>query len=103
MTQITLNSITGLTYPYTVYVCNVYGLNCVLLAVVNTNVPAPVSILLPSPQFDMAPAVGIKIVTSDGCVRFEIVNCTSQDEGQKQFQDLELFDFMDGTPYYFQN
>ena len=77
-------------------------MSCVPIAIINTSVPAPVSIILPSPQFDMAPAVGIKIVTSDGCVRFEIVYCTSTSEGQKQFQDLELFDFMDGQPYYFQ-
>jgi len=104
MTQVTINSITGLTYPYTIYACNVYGFSCVPIAVINTNVPAPVPLLLPSPQFDLAPAVGIKIVTSDGCVRFEILYCNPTPTcDYKQFQDDVCFEFMDNDPYYFQN
>ena len=74
MTTITLNSITGLTYPYDIYVCDVYGNNCVYISQINTPVPASVEIVLPIP-FDMAPAVGIKIITSDGCERFRIIEC----------------------------
>ena len=76
MTSIILNSITGLTYPYDVYVCDVYGNNCGHIVQINTPVPASVEIVLPIP-FDMAPAVGIKIITSDGCERFNIINCNS--------------------------
>ena len=74
MTSIILNSITGLTYPYDVYVCDVYGNNCGYISQINTPVPASVEIVLP-PPFNMAPAVGIKIITSDGCERFRVIDC----------------------------
>ena len=74
MTSITLNSIIGLTYPYDVYVCDVYGNNCGYIVQINTSVPSSVEVVLPSP-FDMAPAVGIKIITSDGCERFRVIDC----------------------------
>jgi hypothetical protein len=100
MTSIILNSISGLTYPYDVYVCDVYGNNCGYIAQINTNVPSPLEIVLPIP-FNFAPAVGIKIITSDGCVRFRVFNCSLPIS--KQFQDYEVFDFMDGIEYDFQN
>jgi hypothetical protein len=74
MTSIILNSITGLNYPYDIYVCDVYGNNCGYISQINTPVPASVEIVLP-PPFNMAPAVGIKIITSDGCERFRIIEC----------------------------
>ena len=74
MTSITLNSIIGLTYPYDVYVCDVYGNNCGYIVQINTSVPSSVEVVLP-PPFDMAPAVGIKIITSDGCERFRVIDC----------------------------
>ena len=98
MTSIDLYSISGLVYPYTVYVCDVYGNQCVLVSVISSNVPPVNTILLP-PLFSNAPAVGIKIKTTDGCERFKIFDCVNV---YKQFQDLELFDFMDGNQYDFQ-
>ncbi|NBP66056.1 MAG: hypothetical protein EBU66_15515 [Bacteroidetes bacterium] len=74
MTSIILNSITGLNYPYDVYVCDVYGNNCGYVAQIDTNVPSPVEIVLPIP-FNLAPAVGIKIITSDGCEKFIVFDC----------------------------
>ena len=74
MTSIILNSITGLTYPYDIYVCDVYGNNCGYITQIKTPVPASVEIVLP-PPFNTAPAVGIKIITSDGCERFRVINC----------------------------
>ncbi len=74
MTSIILNSITGLNYPYDIYVCDVYGNNCGYISQINTPVPASVEIVLP-PPFDMAPAVGIKIITSDGCEKFIVFDC----------------------------
>lgn len=102
MTQVVINSITGLNPPYDIYACNGFGLSCVLVASVVTPVPSVVVINLPSPQFDSAPAVGIKIVTSDGCEDFKVVYCTTPAQEPKQFQNLEFFEFMDGQPYYFQ-
>ena len=74
MTSITLNSITGLTYPYNIYVCDVYGDNCTYILQINKPVPSSVEIVLP-PPFNFAPAVVIKIITSDVCERFNIINC----------------------------
>jgi hypothetical protein len=74
MTSIILNSITGLNYPYDIYVCDVYGNNCGYISQINTPVPASVEIVLP-PPFNVAPAVGIKIITSDGCERFNVYDC----------------------------
>ena len=74
MTSITLNSITGLTYPYDIYVCDVYGNNCGYIVQINTSVPSSVEVVLP-PPFDMSPAVGIKIITSDKCERFRVIDC----------------------------
>lgn len=98
MTSIDLYSISGLNYPYTVYVCDVYGNQCILVSIISSNVPPVNTILLP-PQFNNAPAVGIKVVTTDGCERFKIFDCVND---YKQFQDLELFDFMDGIQFDFQ-
>lgn len=98
MTSITLNSISGLNPPYQIYACNVFGLSCVLVASVNTYVPSSITITLPAP-FNTAPAVGIKIITSDGCEKFEILYC---EDDNKDFQDLEDFYFQDGQLYYFQ-
>lgn len=98
MTSIDLYSISGLVYPYTVYVCDVYGNQCILVSIISSNVPPVNTILLP-PQFNNAPAVGIKVVTTDGCERFKIFDCVVD---YKQFQDLELFEFMDGNQYDFQ-
>lgn len=74
MQTITLNSITGLNLPYTVYACDVFGNNCTVLSTVVSTVPPTFTFLLP-PPFDVIPAIGIKIITSDGCERFEIYNC----------------------------
>lgn len=74
MQTITLNSISGLNLPYTVYVCDVFGNNCTVLSTIVSTVPPTFTFILP-PPFDVIPAIGIKIITSDGCERFEIYNC----------------------------
>jgi hypothetical protein len=74
MTSIILTNISGLTYPYDIYVCDVYGNNCGYVAQVNSSIPPTIEIVLP-PPFNMAPAVGIKIITSDKCERFRVIDC----------------------------
>lgn len=74
MTSIELTSITGLTPPYIVYACDVYGAVCTPIASISTFVPPPNNIVLP-PAFAFAPAVGIKIETPT-CTRFEVFFCT---------------------------
>jgi hypothetical protein len=99
MTQIEITSITGLTYPYLVYVCNVYGNYCILVATIITNVGPSITITLP-PQFENAPAVGIKIITCNGCEIFKVIYCG--DDNNKQFMNLEDFYMMNGNFYQFQ-
>lgn len=74
MTTIDITNITGLSYPYDIYVCDIYGNNCILIATVFTSIPPSNTILLP-PQFNTSPSVGIKIITLDGCERFKVVEC----------------------------
>jgi hypothetical protein len=58
MTSIELTVITGsITIPYSIYACDVYGNNCVIIATIVTTVPPTNTIFLP-PQFNTAPAVG---------------------------------------------
>ena len=63
MTSIEIANITGLSYPYQIYVCDVFGNQCVLIATINTSVPPSTNFILPS-QFDNAPAVGVKITAT---------------------------------------
>ena len=75
MTSIDLTSITGsISTPYLIQACDVYGYNCVLIATIGTTVPPSNTILLP-PQFNTAPAVGIKIIDFSGCEIFKTFNC----------------------------
>ena len=101
MTQIQINSITGSAYPYTLYACDVYGNQCVLITTIPSTTTFPLTITLP-PQFNGAPAVGIKIIDSTGCELFGIINCQGIGKG-KLFEDGEIFLFMDADIYIFQD
>ena len=100
MTQLMISNVTGLTIPYQIYVCDVYGSNCVIVATVNTTIPPMVSITLP-PQFDTSPAIGV-LVKDLYCERFITLNCISLPPVGKQFQDGDYFFFMDYSIYQFQ-
>jgi hypothetical protein len=99
MTQIEITGVSGVTLPYNLYACDVYGNQCVLLASINVSVPPVISIVLPS-GFNSAPSVGIKIIDSLGCEKFGIFYC---DEKGKIYQDGEIFIFMDANIYIFEN
>lgn len=75
MGVINLKNINSISFPFQIYVCNVYGNGCIYLGTINTLVPPNNKIQLPI-EYQSAPAVGIKIISSDGCERFEIVNCS---------------------------
>jgi len=102
MAQILITSTSFVNTPYNTYVCDVYGNQCVLVANVITGQPPTLSLTLP-PQFNTAPAVGVKIIDSLGCEVFKILDCTQETITPKQFQDFEYFYFMDNTGYDFQN
>jgi hypothetical protein len=70
--QVTITSVFGLTPPFSAYCCNVYGNQCVY---VGSGVMPPITITLP-PQFNTAPAVGLLLIDSIGCERFEEIYCT---------------------------
>ncbi len=64
MTSIEITDVTGLSYPYTIYVCDVFGNQCLLLATINAPLPPSQTFILPT-QFNTAPAVGIKLISHD--------------------------------------
>jgi len=97
MNALVFNSISGLNQPYTVYVCDVFGNNCILMAYIATSVPIINTMVLP-PFFNSAPAIGVKVITSNGCEKFKILYCS---EDIKEFMNLEDFFFMDGIGYFF--
>jgi hypothetical protein len=101
MRTIAIYSILGLNPPYTVYACDIYGNQCILMAVINAAPSPYISVFLP-PQFNNAPSVGIKLITSDDCEVFKIYSCVVTFE-TKQFQDFVDFEFMDNILYDFQN
>ena len=99
MTQLEIYNVTGLTIPYQIYICDVYGNQCVLVASVNTNIPPSATITLP-PQFNTAPAIGVKLYDTF-CEKLVIINCNEL-LNHKQFQDGDEFFFMDYSIYQFQ-
>lgn len=100
MSTIEINGITGVTYPYDIYACDVYGNNCVLVSTINSPVPPIITIDLPS-QFDTAPAIGLKIIDSSGCEKFGILNC-EVNKG-KLYESGEIFIFQDANIYIFED
>lgn len=103
MTGIDITSIIGSDYPYEVYVCNSYGGDCVYVSTINVTVGPPV-IISPLPiVFNNIPKIGIMIKSlSTGCMTFKSITCESIKVDDKEFQDSELFSFMDSIPYDFQ-
>lgn len=101
MTQIQINSITGSSYPYTVYACDVYGNQCVSISTIPSTAIFPIIITLP-PQFNGAPAVGLKMVDNVGCELFGILYCAGINTA-KIFEDGEIFLFMDAEIFIFQD
>lgn len=99
MTQITINSVTGFFPPFSGYVCNSYGNDCYFFGEINT---LPDVITLPS-QFDLVPVIGLKLIDSIGCEKFEVVVCSGEIKIPKQFQNGEDFFFMNLEIYQFQN
>lgn len=100
MTQLQIHQITGDTLPYDIYICDVYGNQCILVATINVAVPPAITITLPI-EFNMAPAIGLKIITPD-CEKFVIINCDELPPVGKQFQDGDTFFFMDYSVFEFQ-
>jgi hypothetical protein len=69
--EITINSVSGITPPFSGYCCDIYGNQCVFIGVIN-SIPTVISL---TPQFNTAPAIGFKIIQDDGCEFLQTVNC----------------------------
>lgn len=75
MARIELASVTtGATYSYDVYVSDVYGNNLTFLGTVNSDIPPVEYFYLPE-IFQNAPSIIIKLVQSNGCEVFQVVEC----------------------------
>lgn len=75
MNSVTINTISLNPY-YIIYVCDIYGNNCVFSSFIPQTVPPSITIGLPS-QFQNVSAVGIKILNGENCEKFEVVLCNS--------------------------
>ena len=100
MLVIQLNSITGATPPYDLYLCDVYGNQCAVLATINTPIPPSITLNVPS-QFNNVPAIGLKIIDVNCCEQFGIIYCG--DSNGKIFQSSEVFLFQDANIYIFED
>lgn len=99
MRQVEITNVSGVTLPYNLFICDVYGNQCVLVATINVAIPPNIIITLPA-QFETAPAIGLKFIDSAGCEKFGIIYCP---EAGKIFQDGEIFLFMDANIYIFED
>lgn len=97
MTQLIINSVTGFIPPFSGYVCDFYGNQCVYIGIISS---LPTTITLPS-QYDNAPVITLKLVDNN-CEKSTILYCADLPPTDKQFQDGEFFFFMDGDNYEFQ-
>jgi hypothetical protein len=99
MSQIEIALTSGVTTPFNLFVCDIYGNQCVLVTTVYVPIPPSILITLPI-QFNTAPAIGVKLIDNFGCEKFVIIYC---DEKSKIYQDGEIFIFMDNNVYIFEN
>lgn len=74
MAEIILNSLTGGTSPYKVYVADVFGNHETLIATLGVGAPPQQYISVPS-IFTSAPAIMLKIIDNLGNMKFKILPC----------------------------
>lgn len=77
MIQVRITSISGGTFPISVYIADVYGNNKSLLGTISSGVPPTVSYnsVIPS-IFDTAPEIMLILTDSSGCEVFQLLECT---------------------------
>lgn len=78
MTQVRITEISGGTYPISVYISDVYGNNQTLLGTISTGPVPPVveyNTVIPA-IFTTAPEIMLKLVDSNNCEVFKILQCT---------------------------
>lgn len=102
MTNLVFSGVSGMDLPYNIWGCDIYGNNCILIATIETSIPPTLTIPLP-PLFDTYPGLLIKLTNCSNCDYSEYSVCDTYIGTIKQFQDGDLFYFMDGLPYIFQS
>jgi len=78
MNQVRITEISGGTYPISVYISDVYGNNQTLLGTISSGPVPPVveyNTTIPS-IFSTAPEIMLKLVDSNNCEIFKILQCT---------------------------
>ena len=78
MTQVRIDLISGGTFPVSVYIADVYGNNQSLLGVIGSGPVPPVvkyNSTIP-PIFNTAPQIMLKLIDSNNCEMFKILDCT---------------------------
>lgn len=73
MNSVTISTI-SLSPDYQIYICDVYGNNCVFTALIPLNVPPSITLSLPS-IYSNAGSVGVKIINNGNCEKFEVLLC----------------------------
>jgi hypothetical protein len=78
MTQVRIDLISGGTYPINVYISDIYGNNQSFLGTITPGPVPPIVIYnstIPS-IFNTAPQIMLKLVDSNNCETFKILDCT---------------------------
>jgi hypothetical protein len=76
MTQIRISAVTG-AVPISVFVSDIYGNNQSFLGTItNTGLIPPDAAFYPPALFNSAPQIMLTLVDSNGCEKFEILDCT---------------------------
>jgi hypothetical protein len=78
MTQVRIDLISGGTFPVSVYIADVYGNNQSLLGVIGSGPVPPVvkyNSTIPA-IFNTAPQIMLKLIDSNNCEMFKILDCT---------------------------
>ena len=91
-TLVTINTITSGTSDYDVWVCDTCFGTCQYIDTISS---VPYSFTLP-PIYETYPSYVVKLIDDNGCIYCE------DNPFYKQFQDGDLFEFMDGEEYEFQ-
>jgi len=76
MTQISLDYISGVTYPVNIYMADIYGNNMTFITNISSGpIPPQVNYVTVPSILDTANEVMILLVDSNNCQKFEIVPC----------------------------
>ena len=74
MSEIIFTGVTGMTPPYEIYGCDIYGNNCILIATIPSAIPPSITITLP-PIFDTYSGIVFKVSNCVNCDYEEFVPC----------------------------